>query len=506
MKRLFILFIGVITMPTLIAQNISDVVRYSTSDVKGTARFRAMSGAFGALGGDISAISINPASSAVFNRPSIALSISSLDINNTTEYFGTINSGSSSEFELGQAGAVFVFNNTNDNSPWRKISLGITYELTNNFDTDFFASGVNSRSIDSYFLENAQGLPLGQISAFEGESITDAYIDIGQIYGYQHQQAFLGFESFILEPDDINDDANTLYFSNIAPGSFNQEYSFISSGYNAKITFNAAMQHEDNIFLGLNLNSHFIDYNSYTFLYEGNNNPGSFVTDVGFENTLRTIGNGFSFQLGGIAKLSESFRIGFTYDSPTWYNLEDETTQYLETFVDDGNTAGSVILEPLVVNLFPAYDIKTPAKLTGSAALVLGKAGLISFDYSRRDFSNATLRPESDPAFVVQNNIIENSLKAADSYRIGGELRHDRFSFRGGYRFEESPYQDDSFYGDLTGFSLGMGYSFGQVKLDLSYEDFERTVSHRLYDIGLTDAARINNDNSEITLTLSWTM
>ncbi|MBT8258841.1 MAG: outer membrane protein transport protein [Bacteroidia bacterium] len=505
MKRLFILFIGVIVMPTMIAQNISDVVRYSTSDVKGTARFRAMSGAFGALGGDISAISINPASSAVFNRPSIALSISNSDIDNTTEYFGTVNGSSNSEFELGQAGAVFVFNNTNTNSPWRKVSLGITYELTNDFDNDFFASGTNTRSIDRYFLENAQGLPLGQISAFEGESIEDAYIDIGQAFGYQHQQAFLGFESFILEPEDINDDANSLYFSNIAPGTFNHEYSFVSSGYNGKLTFNGAIQHEDNIFLGLNLNSHFVDYNSFTYLYEGNNNAGSFVTDVGFENTLRTIGNGFSFQLGGIAKLSDALRIGFTYDSPTWYNLEDETTQYLETIVDSGGPV-SVVLNPFVVNLFPSYDIKTPAKYTGSVALVLNKAGLISFDYSRRDFANAKLKPENDPAFVAQNNIIENSLKATNSYKIGGELRHEQFSFRGGYRFEESPYQDDTFYGDLTGYSLGFGYSFGNVKLDLAYEDFERSVRHQLYDVGLTDTANIEVDNSQFTLTMSWSL
>ena len=33
-----------------------DAVRYANDDLTGTARFRAMSGAFGALGGDLSAI------------------------------------------------------------------------------------------------------------------------------------------------------------------------------------------------------------------------------------------------------------------------------------------------------------------------------------------------------------------------------------------------------------------------------------------------------------------
>ena len=35
----------------------------------------------------------------------------------------------------------------------------------------FHTSGLNSNSIDSYFLSYANGLSLDQISAFEGESI-----------------------------------------------------------------------------------------------------------------------------------------------------------------------------------------------------------------------------------------------------------------------------------------------------------------------------------------------
>ena len=50
------------------SQNIYDAVNYSLSDFQGTARYNSMSGSFGALGGDLTAISINPASSAVFNN------------------------------------------------------------------------------------------------------------------------------------------------------------------------------------------------------------------------------------------------------------------------------------------------------------------------------------------------------------------------------------------------------------------------------------------------------
>lgn len=211
MKKLIMLFIGIISMPIIHAQDITDAVRYSTDVIQGTARYRAMSGAFGALGGDMSAVSLNPAGSAIFNRSHTSLSASSFNIENDVSYFGNGNQSSDSNFDFNQAGAAFVFNNTNGNSPWRKFVLGLAYEHTQNFEDDFFASGTNTRSIDSYFLANAQGLRLDEISAFEGESISDAYNDIGSAYGYINQQAFLGFESYILEPD-VDDDANTLYF------------------------------------------------------------------------------------------------------------------------------------------------------------------------------------------------------------------------------------------------------------------------------------------------------
>ncbi|GAL66736.1 putative hemin receptor [Jejuia pallidilutea] len=47
-----------------------------------------------------------------------------------------------------------------------------------------------------------------------------------------------------------------------------------------------------------------------------------------FENNLSTRGSGFSFQLGGILKLTNEFRVGLTYDSPTWYTIEEETSQF----------------------------------------------------------------------------------------------------------------------------------------------------------------------------------
>src|SRR5690606_26879002 len=196
--KLSLLFIGVLSMSNIMAQDVTDAIRYSSDEVQGTARFRAMSGAFGALGGDMSAVSSTPAGSAIFTTSHASISISSLNTSNDVSYFNGLNSSTESKFDLNQTGAAFVFNNTNQNSPWKKFVLSIGYDKLGNFEDSWFASGTNTNSIDSYFFAYAQGLRLDEISALPGETLGQAYSEIGAIYGFGNQQAFLGYESFIL--------------------------------------------------------------------------------------------------------------------------------------------------------------------------------------------------------------------------------------------------------------------------------------------------------------------
>ena len=146
------------------------------------------------------------------------------------------------------------------------------------------------------------------------------------------------------------------------------------------------------------------------------------------------------------------------------------------------------------------------AKITGSAAFIIGKMGLISFDYSRKDYSATKFRSNSVGDFTQQNSNISNSLKAASTLRIGGEIRHKNMSYRGGYKLEQSPYINTATYGDLTGFSFGLGFSFGDSRLDLAYENSKRDVDQRLFDAGNLGSTRINTSNSNVSLTLSMNL
>ena len=62
----FIVIIFVLVYHVSNCQDINDAINYSFENQIGNSRFTSMSGAFGALGGNLSAISINPASSSVF--------------------------------------------------------------------------------------------------------------------------------------------------------------------------------------------------------------------------------------------------------------------------------------------------------------------------------------------------------------------------------------------------------------------------------------------------------
>tara|TARA_A100001011_G_C14294337_1_gene837706 strand:- start:42 stop:1586 length:1545 start_codon:yes stop_codon:yes gene_type:complete len=494
---------------SVFGQSISDGLNYSSNSYQGTARYNSMSGAFGALGGDLSAIAVNPAGSAVFNNGHFSISFGSENKANQASVLNSSNNFDKNSLTLNQIGGVITFENLEKDKNWSKISLGISYNQTKNNFNEFSVYNIsNSNSIDSYFLNNADGLRLDQISAFEGESITEAYIDIGNVYGFSHQQAFLGYESFIIEPLEYTNE-NSSYYSNVQSGVFNQTYRSISRGYNGKLTANIGIQYNDNIYFGLNLNSHFIDYDNYTILNEINDNgeSGQFrINGIYFENKLSTFGEGFSAQFGMISKISDVLRLGFTYDTPTWFTITEETTQYLETsMVDEFDQNSLLITNPNAINIYEDYKIQMPSKITASGALVFKNFGLVSFDYSRKDFSSMKFKPENDSYFSELNQEINFMLKEINTYRVGAEIISDRFSFRGGFMTEDTPYKstDNNIDDSINGFSLGIGYKLNQSTIDLSYVKTNRLNYKRLFDTGLTNQVQLETDNSMLTISIS---
>lgn len=478
------------------AQEVRDAIRYAQDNLNGTARFRGMSGAFGAVGGDLSAMNVNPAGTAIFSNNQMGFSINSNTIRNNSNYYGTLSNQNDNSSDLNQAGGVFVFKNQSYSSNWKKISIAINYDKTNNLNNSVFSAGINpNKSIDAYFLHYANGVPLSTLENSDYEDL-----------GHGAQQAFMGYQAYIINPVNTNS-SNRLYTSNVpGGGNYFQENSIISTGYTGKLSFNAATSYKDKLYLGINLNSHFTDYRQTSRFYEDNSaplTPKYTVSRLQFDNELYTYGTGFSFQLGAIAKVTNELRLGLSYESATWLRLNDELTQKLVGVSANTNEElAPDVVDPNITNFYEPYQLQTPSKITGSFAYVFGKKGLLSVDYSRRDFGNTQFKPENDSYFSGINKAISNLLTSANELRIGAEYRIQAWSLRGGYRYEQSPYKNKTTIGDLTGYSTGVGYNFGGTKLDLSYATFKRDSKQGFFDQGFTDGATILSNNNTVTLTL----
>ena len=474
------------------ANTAADAVRFSVDNITGTARFRAMGGAFGAVGGDLSSININPAGAAIFAYNTGTATVSSYNVSNKANYFGTTTRKNDNAFDLNQLGAIFVFNNNREGATMNKFTLGFNFENTNSYDNTIFARGVNpNNSVDKYFLRYANGVgqegPISLSTLENGDYSNLSYLD---------QQAYLGYNAYAFNPV-TDDDGNTTYRSNVpATGTHYQESNIATTGYNGKVALNFAGQFKKWLYLGGNVNVHFANYINNTRFYEQTTNTVSSgaLQQLQFNNEKYTYGGGISFNLGAIAKVTEKFRLGLAYESPTWLRLQDETTQSITGVT----SAGSFTTNPGVTMVSDDYTIKTPAKYTGSFAYIFGKSALLSVDYAMRNYGNTEFK---NYRYNSLNTELSNTLDWAGELRVGAEYRIKAFSLRGGYRYQQSPYKNTNTMGDLMGYSGGLGFAFGGSRLDLAYTWYQRKSNTSLLNnSAYVDAARVTSTNNNITL------
>ncbi|MFJ1321523.1 OmpP1/FadL family transporter [Capnocytophaga canis] len=499
------------------AQNLTDALRYSVEDLNGTARYRAMSGAFGALGGDLSAISVNPAGSAVFSTGEITFTLGGESFNSKNTLHNTTVTNKYSNFTFDQFGVVFSIPNTDD-SDWKKFALSFNYQTSSDFNRDFIYGGsTTGKNLGDYFQHFANGIAQQDLMLDDYEnkvivrrnSLTDIYDAMGRSpRAFTLRNALLGYTVGLVDPqigfreiqpsdsDQLADNilAETNYINKVAGVSTKQNFDVATKGGIHKYNFSFATQYGDDIYLGLGFNAHTVDYSSVTRHYEGYDHSGD-IKNAYFRNELKTLGNGISFQLGAIAKATKDLRLGVSYTSPTWYTLQDETTQYIET----NNRA--FFADPRVVVVYDEYKFRTPGSWTASAAYIFGKNGLISFDYIYKGYGKTYFRTEN---LKSENTVIQNELGDTSAIRLGGEYRIKALSLRAGIRHEQSPYKTGIKYiGDLTGYSLGLGYALGGVRFDLSYDVAKQDNYHRIYESVLTTPAKMTSTRSNILLTMS---
>jgi long-subunit fatty acid transport protein len=481
------------------AQSMDDILRYSRTKLKGSARYISMGGAFNALGGDFSAINDNPAATAVFLNSEIGVTLNSLDNKVNANYIGSKNSVDSRSMDFDQFGIVFVFKETSGND-FTKLTIGYNYQNTELFNAKFNAKGTNSnRGLDDYFLFFTNGVPFSQIKTYDDEPLSQSYKYLGENFGYGSQQAFLGYQGYIISPEKYQDN-NTQYFSNSNPQGQAVDHDFFvtHSGKNSKHTFSLATQYQQSLYLGLNLNSYNSRFSRIDNLVESNYGSASTFYSTEFENDLLSTGEGFSFQLGAIYKPNNNIRLGLSYQSPVWYKMIDELKQFISSVKNSGDDS----VDPKVINIYE-YNLSTPSRFSGGLAYIFSTKGLISFQYDRVNYRNASFDiGNRDENFIYQNKRMEKNLKSAGTFRIGGEYRINRLSLRAGYFNQESINKTALDFGKGT--SFGLGFDFGGSVVNISLSDIEYQHSEQMYQEGLNDSIKLNKDQIQFLVSYSF--
>lgn len=455
-----------------------DALRFSQTTPYGSARFMALGGSGMALGGEIGAISANPAGLGVFNRSQIVFTPGIHFNQATSSYLGNTVDSEITKFNVAGAGLIFNFKNDDlETSKWRGGSLGITYNRTNDFNQNIQYSGYNDQnSIIDAMIEQSNGLGVNQLSG------------IG-LAGYDH------------------------YLVNPLPGSDNVYDSFVLGfpdqreiiqrrGGIDQINLSFGGNYNDHVYFGGGVGIVSTNYSQSRVFTE--NFVDEPLEQFTMDEWLKVKGTGVNVSLGLIFRPVSFIRFGASFTSPTWYKFTEESDIYYQSNYDNYDVANWVddngnrlIQEDTVLNtlnsntdLFVSeYNLRTPAKLNIGASLVLGKLAFFSADVELVDHGNAHVS-SSDFISEGDNNTIKNLYKPVMNIKVGGELRISALRLRAGLALFGDPYNftDEIDRSKLIA-SAGIGVNFGKAFFDVG---LSRTVyNENILAYSLGDASPI---------------
>ena len=407
-----------------------EALKYSRNELYGTARSMAMGNAFGALGGDITGVSINPAGIAVYRNSEV---VGTLGIQQNTAKVGDIDK-KVSDFNLHNLGFVGYFPLRNEVMPM--INFGFSYNKQKTFNTDINAIGNAKSTMLDYMADRSSGVDATKLEM--GDNLPDPFID-------QPWLSVLGFNSWLIN-DHMGTDGKYYYTPLDTKGEqAKQEIKSSERGYidNYDFTIGTTINNVVNVGLALNISD--INHSLSTDFLEDFNSGGYTLN-----NEIITNGAGVGAKLGVIYRPVNSFRIGLAYHTPTWYSMSEiyqaRVDDDLGAYIDDPKYEKGWVNSAKFTN---HYDLKTPDKWVLSGAAVLGNSFILSADYEVMNYRNMKLSVPSGSYsskdwYDIDNDYIKKDFKVASTVRVGTEYRFTpQFSGRLGYAWMQNPYDAD---------------------------------------------------------------
>lgn len=473
------------------AQNISDVVRWSSTDPTGTARTLGVGSAFGAMGGDFSVININPAGIADFRISEFTFT-PSLRTSSTESFFQSASSNVSfnKKSSLGLDNIGFVIA-SNPGTSLTSSNFAIGYSRISDLQRNITIAGKTKGSITTYFAEQANGIAVDELDEF----ITFPAYNTGAIFG----------------PDTENQ-----YFTDFAESDLlvQKAQEIIQTGGVNELTIGWAGEYQNKLNMGISIGVPFSSFEeSKVYKEEDPDDEIATFRSLEYTELLNTSGVGFNFKAGFTYKITPAIRFGGAFHSPTWNRFTDNySTSMVYSFNADG-TNETFSYESLEGTF--QYRITTPWRAIGSVGTIyrIGKiVGFVNADFEHLDYTNASYNgtafdksaDEQRYTNEVNKNVRER-LGTATNVRLGTEMGYKNLRLRVGYSWEQSAFNADDFYNNKV--SFGAGFRGDRFFIDLGIRLSEQTEGYNPYvviDQNLDPLSNISTNRTRGALTLGF--
>lgn len=463
---------------TAFSQSQLDAFKYSQGELNGTARYLGMGGAFGALGGDISAMNTNPAGLAIYKSSEVVTTLSLSSSSTKTDWLGSKVDNSRTKVSFDNIAYVGYFPTANDEGivSW---NVGFSYNRLKNYSRNYTMAtgGGMDTSLSDYIASRAYGTPSGLLEETQNYN-PYANKDLGDWL------SILGYNAGYMDSYGDNDRD---YYSSFGDFNKNKEWEpYPLKGGQLSVSERGSVDQYDLAF-GINISDIVMlgatvaitDMNySYRSSYDEEFTNGN---SLYLDNYLDTDGTGYSLNVGAIVRPADFLRLGVAYNSPTWYKMTDhyygEAGSYL-TFMDNGTMKERNLATDTPNDAVYDYEFRSPDKWIFSAAAILGTTALISVDYELTNYKNMRMYDTDGSSNVYTNQDITDNFKAGNTIRVGAEVKvTPQFAVRAGAAYSDSPIKDplkDGKVGVVTvgtipnytidkgvmNYTVGIGYRF----------------------------------------------
>jgi hypothetical protein len=400
-----------------------DAYTMSNAELNGTARSVAMGGAFGALGGDISALSINPAGLGIYRSSEIVGTLGLSTVNSSTDWYGRAKNVSRTGLSLDNLGfELYLPTSSSSILNW---NVAFSYNKLKNFRREYKMENQSGmkHSIGDYVASRSYGISEGDL-IYE-ENVYDPYYNPSLAGDWL---SILGYESYMINPVKDQNKTYSGFFDNYKP---TEGYLRVTeNGYIDEMNFGIGMNISNFLFLGTSLSVTEIDYRLNS-AYEEYNELNHHIY---LNNWLNTEGKGYSFNFGAIMNL-QMIRLGVAYSTPKWYKMTDYYDASVTTYLADNDVETRYTPE----NTYSEYRFKTPDQWTFSGAVIIGGTALLSADYELINYKNMKYADTYGKEYAT-NDDIQADFGYSHTLKLGGELKlTPQFAVRGGYVTQTSP-------------------------------------------------------------------